>query len=126
MMEEKYVERWKNLIRVLKNVKDEELQMETFFDRCGTEACAAGWAARDPWFQQQGFYVVPSVSTKDGRPWDVGYNCYRGLAACEVFFDENYIDNVFIIGGYPREATITPQMVIAKIEEILLKEGVII
>jgi len=28
-------------------------------NQCGTVACACGWAATDPWFQERGLYVSP-------------------------------------------------------------------
>lgn len=63
------IERLQQLVRVLEQVRDEKrpFDMEWWADafdppsittpvnECGTASCAAGWAARDPWFRRRGF-----------------------------------------------------------------------
>jgi len=92
--------RLRQLIRVLRQVKKEKRPFDmkewTNVDRdrvvpllttpapdCGTASCAAGWAARDPWFIEQGFTFT---SARDfGHV--VTYERELGFEACSRFFD---------------------------------------
>jgi hypothetical protein len=45
---------------------------------CGTSSCAAGWAARDPWFKEHRFTILNG---------NVSYHNALGFTACARFFD---------------------------------------
>lgn len=48
------IERLQQLRRVVEAAPDDRLHMRAWSERaeCGTAYCAAGWAALDPWFQE--------------------------------------------------------------------------
>lgn len=56
----KKVERWENVLRVLKNLSPHQrrkhFDMNNFLEEtaCGTVGCAAGHCAMDPWFRRRG------------------------------------------------------------------------
>lgn len=58
---EQIIERWENVIRVLRNLTPHQrkyhFDMTTFGRKtdCGTVACAAGHCSLDPWFRRRGF-----------------------------------------------------------------------
>lgn len=56
---------------------------------CGTEACAAGWAAADPYFKKIGLHVV--YRHKANVTADIVFHHHTGFDALEV---------VFGLGGY--------------------------
>lgn len=52
---EMYVERLKQLRRVIEAVPEDRLDMSVWcnpYHACGTSYCAGGWAAVDPWFRE--------------------------------------------------------------------------
>lgn len=66
---ERMIERWEQLIRVLRELPAHEKRyhfdmgtwiMET---ECGTVACAAGWAGLDPWFRRRGLATERNSNT---------------------------------------------------------------
>lgn len=59
--------------------------------KCGTAACAAGWAARDPWFRERGFTMkLGDSAPRYMPPGTSSYNAERfacwGFEAAERFF----------------------------------------
>jgi hypothetical protein len=55
------VEALQQLRRVMEAAPDDRIHMNSFSERaaCGTAYCAAGWAAVDPWFQQN--TAIPEI-----------------------------------------------------------------
>lgn len=127
-----YLERWRQLIRVLEGVPEQKLNMGTWCDdeaECGTVACAAGWAGMDPWFVERGF----RTSLKgNGVALYVGNSAWRmDYDACRDFFgaDDDEAEHIFDPKTYKDRfgfsaCDITPPMVIARIRELLAKQGV--
>lgn len=115
-------ERLEHLITVLERVERENLP----FDMddwavdpldCGTAACAAGWAARDPEFQKQGLSL--------SLAWGPSFAGEVGAEAMAVFLDIAGWDSVrlFIPDEYNLPSdSIRPAHVIACIR-VLLAEG---
>lgn len=60
---DRMIERWEQLIRVLRELpaheKKKHFNMGVWITKtkCGTVACAAGWAGLDPWFRRRGLKV---------------------------------------------------------------------
>lgn len=74
-------ERLQHLLHIAKNIDMERLDMGTWgAGDCGSVACLAGWAARDPDFKAQGLVSNPHSGT-------VGYNGEDGFPGLDHFFD---------------------------------------
>ena len=96
-MKKLHAERLLQVVRVL-----DELPKGKRFDlfiwhRCGTTACALGWAAADPWFTRRGLKLVGNDRDGKGRqhyiPAHKGWHDYW---AARIFFaishkDTNYL-----------------------------------
>lgn len=108
-----------HLIEVLKNVPVDKFDMKIW--RCGTSACAAGWAGLDPVFNCMGF--ISSLHNKVYyRP---NVNIYNvGLFACMVFFElsDKQANHIFLPATYDSCNYITPNDVISRIEQLLEEE----
>lgn len=61
---------------------------------CGTEACAAGWAATIPSFREAGYQL-----SKNGEPF---YLNRHNIPALQLFFDLSYeqTESIFIKNSY--------------------------
>lgn len=108
----KYIERFEQLIRVLRGLsrheREKHLDMNTWGEEteCGTTCCAAGFAGLDPWFKRRGFSLKHShgptkvVATRNNRGWDAvkeffGYEPdYIMGPAFEVFQNPNTVGEV--------------------------------
>jgi hypothetical protein len=90
------IERWENVLRVLRAMTPHErrkhFKMDTWGDKteCGTIACAAGRCGLDPYFRKRGF-KLDFTYDKDFDEWDAdlrdvgeffGFN-----GSSEIFFD---------------------------------------
>lgn len=114
------VEALKQLKRVLQNVPEKEFDI-TLWD-CGTAACAAGWAGRDPWFSSRGLRVTKA-------PYSMLY--YKDLfyeEALMAFFDLTLEQTaLFFEWGYEasleKSNYVTPADVIERIDELLAQEA---
>lgn len=56
-------DRFTRLINILESKTPKQLDMSKWYDedetgKCGTVACAAGWAAQDPYFKRLGLRIV--------------------------------------------------------------------
>ena len=58
--------------------------------KCGTTACACGWACVIPEFQEQGLRAVT------GMPW---FNGQGGWNAVEKFFELTYVESLTLFAG---------------------------
>ena len=74
-------------------VKNRWFDLEYWADRefpekkCGTAACAAGWAT--VCFPRSGLTLLPSVRFAGGGDLEVAYETLRGFDACMAFFKIN-------------------------------------
>lgn len=98
------IEALHQLRRVLKQVRDEKRPFEitgwsratkdggvpppltTPVNECGTASCAAGWAARDPWFIERGFVLEERKVWTDPVLYP-RWKSFSGTLACTAFFD---------------------------------------
>jgi hypothetical protein len=97
MSNEQYIERLEQLIRVLQSLTPHEkrrhfdMEQWGYKNECGTVCCAAGHAARDPWFKRRGFKMVKDIS---GSPvpsnarhlLTISYDGKQGWDALAEFF----------------------------------------
>lgn len=103
---------------VLPNVKHSEFNMSRW--ACGTVACAAGHAARDPVLTAEGLRLQPSPLPGTSIPYYAGM---AGLGAAARFFEISSEDAcmLFISDHYPvaAAADITPAQVRERILDYL-------
>jgi len=102
------------LIRVLEKVREDDrpFDMSSWYDDensqdiklltmpaedCGTASCAAGWAARDPWFIERGFKLVEL--NEDDETLIVHYGESYGYDACMDFFKLPIETTTYLFGG---------------------------
>jgi hypothetical protein len=112
---------------------------------CGTACCAAGYAALDPIFQDEGLFLrvideadeihhifsfddIKTLSlreTIDPDYIEVAYDGYTGLAATQAFFEISCNSAIYLFSphNYPKKEDITPEMVIARIDEVIASDG---
>lgn len=108
---------------------------------CGTSACAAGYAAMDPTFMEQGLRLkfTPADETDEVLydpkvhgdriqidPESGGYPVYGRFSTCEAlkaFFDldGDTTDYLFYPHKYPANTTVGPRQVIERIQEVLAR-----
>lgn len=89
---------------------------------CGTASCAAGWAARDPWFNEQGLTLVLHGQ---GR-YIPRYQGVLSYTALGYFFDIGGAGAHRLFDPWEYEAAragnsarITPEMVLCKVNAML-------
>lgn len=89
------IERLQQVVRVLEELpKNAMFDLAVFVDetKCGTVACAVGWAAQDTWFKRRGFNLKQFTRTsfvpvfRDMEDWD----------AVETFFGLDDSDSAFL------------------------------
>jgi len=87
------------LANYLETLPDERFFMGSWFNDCGTTACAMGHATNIPQFRDLGLTTVKcsltvdtAIPVFDGR---------RGFQAAMAFFDINYDDAIHLFGGHP-------------------------
>lgn len=130
-------ERLTQLIRVLEEVQatDKPWDMSQWYTgettelTCGTAACALGWASRDLWMQGEGLVPADRPYITD-RPdpvndWFPEYDGARGFLAGAGFFGLSMQGSfkLFSTESYTPGTTITTQMVIARVRELLESEA---
>jgi hypothetical protein len=127
-------ERLQHLITILERVPPSHLEMEGWI--CGTSACAIGWAARDPVFNQQGFMLRNTrspfpVYVLDGAPvadnpdsWDAVMAFFELTLddALYMFSHRMYTSDEKDDEGFSKTFKPTPADVIARIRELLARE----
>lgn len=95
------VERFQQAIRVMSDMTAErienEFNMSTWGEKtaCGTVACAAGWCAMDPWFNERGLMMaeIERTDSYSGETW-VDFTFSKEGNASQ-FFGEAAVDAVF-------------------------------
>lgn len=126
--------------RVLEKVRDEERPFNMMFwsekdkiphsitvpvAECGTASCAAGWAARDPWFQERGLRLEKPYPDSDSLFPKLGRQI--GFDAMALLLDISRRDAHYLFDPWdyphwpecPRHDRITPDMVIERIDDLL-------
>jgi hypothetical protein len=123
------IARLKHLIRVLLNAPIERFDMIEW--KCGTTACAAGWAAQDPDFNIEGFILADKTRTEPARPayiteyetlyeWEA-IMAFFGLDVIQagyLFLDLQYVDE------HGKEFFARPKDVVERIEKMIAEEMV--
>jgi len=126
-----HIERLTQLLRVLRQVRDEARPFDqavwargrtaplltTPVNECGTASCAAGWAARDPWFVKQGFALNDDRGCDNLSP---EFRAARGSAACRMFFELSYDETEHLFSGLHTRRTIDESI---KIVERFIREA---
>lgn len=98
--QEARVERWENVLRVLRALPEHERQkhwdMSTWGEKteCGTVACAAGHCGLDPWFRERGFELNFRESRHVPGAWIESLDS----EAVEQFFGDDGTDDIFLNG----------------------------
>jgi hypothetical protein len=106
------------LRRVVESAPDDLFHMRAVVERtsCGTARCAIGWAAVDPWFQENTRLpeLIPPSYDRKGLP---------SLYALNELFDISSIDanNLFAgsISRYVNEHAVSKEEVLWNIDELL-------
>jgi len=98
---DKQLERWQNVLRVLKGLsrheREKHFKMSEWGQKtsCGTVACAAGHCGLDPWFRRRGFRLNFAQNAADGswyaKAFDPG-----GAFDPEGFFGRRGYKGVFL------------------------------
>ena len=131
-MEAKHIERLEQVVRVLRELPKEKRFQLDCWNICGTVACAAGWAASDPWFRRRGFKLkqvrglyggsAQFFDVEDGRPeYEPACGKLRAFDAVEYFFgmtDDEAAD-LFSEDGYRRGSKYD---VIRRLESFIKKQ----
>lgn len=112
------IDRLQHLITILQLVPLERFSLRTW--KCGTTACAVGWACMDPLFNLQGLIHYgsgPYYEKPDAEPNEF----YTHWAAVEMFFglDEEQALHLFSPTHYNNVRRPIPQDVIARIEALI-------
>lgn len=146
-----YVERLTRLAELVEKIPVEEFEMSAWFKTgpsCGTIGCAAGWAALDPWFQDQGLRLIvewsgrtvhrgrkPKVTKMDTLYFNIGLNQGKGKSThwigskglAEFFgITDEESEGIFTPLAYRarrkpgfEKGKILPQEVVAQIRKVL-------
>ena len=113
---------FKELVRVLEEVADDQFDLRGWVRGCGTIACAIGWAGSTPWFNNQGFCLAryEPVYLKGSAE---GYRYSSGWDAVEEFFQitSEKAEYLFEAGAYPEDNR-TRQAVIRRIMQFIKQE----
>lgn len=115
------IEALRQLRRVVENAAEEQFDMGSYQNECGTTRCAAGHAAFDPWHQQNTRIneVLPIIDTPHGKELECGLGIFEGLE--EIYgIDESDAGRLF----YP-DSTLSRAEVIASIDSIIAGNGAI-
>lgn len=123
------IARLKHLIRILLNAPVERFDMIEW--KCGTSACAAGWAAQDPDFNIEGFVLAEKTRTEPAMPayiqehetlyeWNAIMAFFEldRFQAAHLFLDLEYVD------GYGKQFFARPKDVVERIEKMIAEDTV--
>jgi hypothetical protein len=109
------IERLNHLITILRGVPPVNFDLQSW--KCGTSACAVGWACQDPVFKEQGLHL------KDfGKTHMPTYGKHSSWDAVCEFFDLAQPDalRVFDPCAYPYHGIdVKPEQVIFRIENLI-------
>jgi hypothetical protein len=110
------IERWENVLRVLRALPEHERQkhwdMSIWGEKteCGTVACAAGHCGLDPWFRARGFELSFRESMRVPGAWIESLDS----VTVEMFFGEDGTGAIFL-KSHPRPV----EDVISEVEDYL-------
>lgn len=80
------VERLSHVIRILENLPSGKRFSLATWMTCGTQACAVGWAATDPWFKRRGFTLDSHIPKyKDDLGWNA-VNSFFHLSDDDAYY----------------------------------------
>ena len=106
---------------ILPNVPEEKFNLKTW--KCGSAACAVGWAASDPQFKKEGFKLYSGLFGPDDnrQVFTPSYGDLGGWSAVEKFFgiDFDHAQYLFSDEAY---GSATKEHVIQRIEEFVAGE----
>ncbi len=92
-MKKLHAERLLQVVRVLEGLPKEKRFDLCIWHRCGTTACALGWAAADPWFTRRGLKLMGNGDDGQGRQHYVpAYKDWQDYWAACGFFAIGYGD----------------------------------
>jgi len=146
-----HVERATRMIELLKDVPLEAFDLRDWISSpaagCGTTCCAIGWAALDPWFQDQGLsitvenfkifrlYTIKTLKAFDR--WTKTNYCYSAktprfegeihfrAAAKLLDITEKQAEWLFSVDFYEDRGPVKPVDVIKRIEQLLAEYAAI-
>ncbi len=96
-MKKLHAERLLQVARVLEELPKEKRFSLGVWNKCGSVACAIGWAASDPWFIRRGLKLMDEPD----EPHEY-YPCYAGEieeAAAMEFFGLEYDQTISLFFG---------------------------
>ena len=102
-MKKLYAERLLQVVRVLEELPEGKRFDLRFWNKCGSVACAVGWAASDPWFIRRGLKLAKEEALCDGvQYYEPFYNgCYDFMAVKEFFgLASGQASNLFVVTAY--------------------------
>lgn len=121
---EEQVERWENVLRVLREMTPHERRkhwdMGTWGEKteCGTVACAAGRCGLDSWFRRRGFRMTFSRYAFENQPGEIEYEWNSELSVpASDFFGHDGTQKIFL-NGHRRSVGKVIKEVEAYIEEL--------
>lgn len=85
------------LAELLDTVPPKQFDMGTW--KCGTTACAAGWAASDKWFKDRGLTLIPDRYWDDPEQWEIKFGQDVAFAAAAKFFLVTYEEAELLFGN---------------------------
>ena len=85
------------LVVILENTPDEKFNIGSW--TCGTVHCAAGLAACDRWFNQEGFYLDDDGDVCFKKP-DSAYHPSKHWGAVSRMFNIGYSESEWLFGGF--------------------------
>lgn len=90
------------LRRVAEAIPPEQFDMGIWESDCGTEACLAGWATRDPYFTERGLTMHVDMGKSYGPHKAPEFGDEMGFSALRAFFEIGYevADHLFDVVGY--------------------------
>ena len=105
-MKKLYKDRLLQVVRVLEDLPKEKKFSIGIWNKCGTVACAVGWAASDPWFNRRGLKIIPFTEEDDllhnsqGLQKKPVYKNLEEWEAIEVFFNLTDDEAGFLFAEY--------------------------
>ena len=105
MLVKLHAERLLQVVRVLDELPKGKQFNLFLWNRCGTTACALGWAASDPWFKCRGLKLEKSFIDVMGlQRYRPEYKGSTGFWAATSFFSlaEEDAENLFCPSQYER------------------------
>lgn len=118
------IERLQRLCGILEKVPPENFEMDCWRGRCGTEACAVGWACLDKDFNKEGLHL-DNVATAGNAPvFCPEFGPFNGWDAVTEFFQLTMREALYLFlfggcGGTDVFKKVDPSDVIERIQEAI-------